>query len=76
MNKKTPFNWTNECQQAFDHIKDLHIQSPVLHMPNPIGNFQLESDTSQEDVEGTLYQLQDDSWVLIGYHSKRLPDSV
>ena len=33
------FKWTNECQQAFDHIKDLCIQPLVLHMPNPIGKF-------------------------------------
>ena len=45
-------------------------------MPNPTGKFWLESDTSWEGVGGTLYQLQDDSWVLIRYHSKRLPDSV
>ena len=74
--RKKHFNWTNKCQQAFDHIKDLCIQPPVLHMPNPTGKFWLESDTSWEGVGGTLYQLQDDSWVLIRYHSKRLPDSV
>ena len=35
--------------------------------------FQLESDTSSEGVRGTLFQKQGDEWVVIGYHSKRLP---
>ena len=30
LKKKNLFNWTNECQQAFDHIKDLCIQPPVF----------------------------------------------
>ena len=44
-----------------------------LNMPNQTGKFQLESDTSREGVGGTLYQFQNDSWLLIGYHSKKLP---
>ena len=35
--------------------------------------FQLESNTSHEGVGGTLFQKQGDKWVVIGYHSKRLP---
>ena len=45
-------------------------------MPTGNGIFRLESDTSREAAGGTLYQWQDDQWVLIGYHSKRLPDAV
>ena len=45
-------------------------------MPAGNGIFRLESDTSREVAGGTLYQLQDEQWALIGYHSKRLPDAV
>ena len=45
-------------------------------MPNQTGKFQLESDTSREGVSRTLYQLQDNNWLLIGYHWKKLPDAV
>ena len=38
--------------------------------------FLLESDTSHEGVRGTLFQKQGDEWVVIGYHSKRLPTSA
>ena len=40
------------------------------------GFFRLESDTSRSAAGGTLYQWQDNEWVLVGYHSKRLPDAV
>ena len=40
------------------------------------GFFRLESDTSRTAAGGTLYQCQDNEWVLVGYQSKRLPDPV
>ena len=40
------------------------------------GFFRLESDTSRTAVGATLYQWQNNEWVLVGYHSKRLPDAV
>ena len=52
------------------------ISLPVLRAPTPEGLFRLESDTSREGVGGTLFQKQGDEWVVIGYHSKRLPTSV
>ena len=33
----------------------------------------MESDTSQEGVGSALLQRQGNEWVVIGYHSKRLP---
>ena len=39
LKKKNLFNWTNKCQQAFDHMKGLCIQPPVLYMLNPTGKF-------------------------------------
>ena len=40
------------------------------------GFFRLESDTSRTAAGATLYQWQNNEWVLVGYHSKRLPDAV
>ena len=45
-------------------------------MPNQKGKFRLESDTSREGVGGTLYLLQGDNWMSIGYHPKKLSDAV
>ena len=74
--KKATFKWTDECQKSFNIIKDCLQKPPVLRMPAINGIFHLESDTSREAAGGTLYQWQDDQWVLIGYHSKRLSDAI
>ena len=47
-----------------------------MKAPTPDSLFQLESDTSREGMGGTLLQKQGDEWVVIGYHSKRLPKSA
>ena len=39
------------------------------------GFFRLKSDTSRTAAGATLYQWQDNQWVLVGYHSKTLPDA-
>ena len=73
--KLKKFKWTEEAEKAFN-IKQLLINSPVLKAPTLDGLFHLESDTSQEGVCGTLLHKQGNEWVVIGYHSKRLPQSA
>ena len=74
--KSKKFKWTEEAEKAFNDIKELLIIPPVLKAPTPDGLFHLESDTSQEGVGGTLPQKQGNELVVIGYHSKRLPQSA
>ena len=74
--KAKKFKWTEEAKKAFHEIKKLLINPPVSKAPTPDGLFQPESDTSREGVGGTLLQKQGNEWVVIGYHSKRLPKSV
>ena len=74
--KAKKFKWTEEAERVFKDIKKLLINPPVLKAPTPDGLFCLERDTSREGVGGTLLQKQGDEWVVIGYHSKRLPKSV
>jgi len=33
--KDVPFNWTSECQHAFDNLKEKFMEEPVLQMPDP-----------------------------------------
>ena len=73
--KAKKFNWTEEAEKAFNEIKKL-LNPPVLKAPTPDGLFRLKSDTLREGVGGTLVQKQGDEWVVIGYHSKRLPKSA
>ena len=74
--KSKKFKWMDEAEKAFNEIKELLASLPVLKAPTPDGLFRLKSDTSREGVGGTLLQKQGDKWVVIGYHSKRLPKSA
>ena len=74
--KYKKLKWTEEVEKAFNDIKKLLINPPVLKAPTPNGLFCLESDTYQEGVGGTLLQKQGNEWVVIGYHSKTLPQSA
>ena len=49
-------------------------KTPVLHMPDKGGRFQLYSDTSKYATGGALYQIQNGKPELIAYSSKRLPE--
>ena len=70
------FKWANKAEKAFKDIKEFLISPPVLKALTLDSLFHLESDTSYEGVGGTLFQKQGDEWVVIGYHSKRLPTSA
>ena len=74
--KHARFVWTDRHQKAFEEIKQLLVKPPVLRMVSGNGFFRLESDTSRTAAGATLYQWQNNEWVLVGYHSKRLPDAV
>ena len=74
--KSKKFKWTEKAEKAFNDIKELLISPPVLKAPTPDGLLHLESDTCREGVGGTLLQKQGNEWVVIGYHSKRLPQSA
>ena len=74
--KHAHFVWTDRHQKAFKDIKQLLVKPPVLRMVSGNGFFRLESDTSRTTAGATLYQWQNNEWVLVGYHSKRLPDAV
>ena len=74
--KLKKFKWTDEAEEAFNDIKKLLVNPPVLKAPTPDGLFRLESDTSREGVGSTLLQKQGNEWVVVGYHLKRLPPST
>ena len=58
--KVKKFKWTEEAERAFNDIKKLLINPPVLKAQTPDGLFRLESDTSREGMGGTLLQKQGD----------------
>ena len=74
--KGIPWDWTEECQEAFDSIKKDLTNPPVLVMPNDKGHFVLVSDTSTIRCGATLYQMIDGEYRVVAYYSKKLPEAV
>ena len=65
MRKGRQFVWGKEQQDTFEEIKRRLQKSPVLHMADKVGRFQLYSDTSKYATGGALYQIQNGKPKLI-----------
>ena len=71
--KKKLIEWTEECQLAFDRLKELCTSTPILAHVDYKKEFQLHTDASELGLGGVLYQA-DDKGVLrvIAYASRSL----
>ena len=58
--KKALVEWTNECHQAFEQLKQLCSQTPILAYANYKKPFKLHTDASENVLGAVLYQEQDD----------------
>ena len=54
--KNTPWEWTSECQNAFQQLKDTLAQEPALLVPDKDKPFTLETDASKVATGAVLYQ--------------------
>ena len=71
--KKALVNWTEECQIAFEHLKHLCSQTPILAYANYTKPFKLHTDASEHGLGAVLYQKQDDNMErVIAYASRAL----
>jgi RNase H-like domain found in reverse transcriptase len=55
--KDKKFEWTTDCQEAFDTMKKQFTEEPVLLMPDQSKPFQIESDASKVATGMVLTQL-------------------
>lgn len=58
LGKDTPWQWTKECQEAFEKLKDLLLNAPVLGQPDYHLPFELSTDASVRGLGGCLEQIQ------------------
>ena len=58
--KKTAVDWTDECQEAFEKLKDLCTTTPILAYANYKKPFQLQTDASDLGLGAVLYQKDDE----------------
>ncbi|CAF3358581.1 unnamed protein product [Rotaria socialis] len=75
-----PFHWSLSCQQAFDHLRHLLIEAPIIAYPQFDKPFILQLDASDVGLSAILAQkLVDDDGVhrehVIGYASRTLSAS-
>lgn len=72
MKKNANFNWTSECQGAFEKLKTKLTQSPILIHPNYNDPFILETDASGFGLGAILTQVRDGKEHPIAYASRSL----
>ena len=70
--KDKPFKWTEECQLAFEDIKQVLISPDVMAFPTDDGQFILDSDASDETIGAVLMQIQSGVEKVIAYGSQTL----
>ena len=70
--KDQKFVWNEECEQAFEALKNALTSTPVLAYPRSDGMFILDSDASNFCVGSVLSQVQDGEEKVILYFSKSL----
>lgn len=70
--KNAVFDWTPECQQAFDTFKHLLVNPPILAFPNWDAEFIIHCDASKTGLGAILSQLDEDNERVIAYWSRTL----
>ena len=74
--KKALVEWSEECQEAFNKLKQLCSQTPILAYANYKKPFKLHTDASENGLGAVLYQKQDDGTdCVIAYASWTLSKS-
>ena len=50
------FEWTDQCSKAFNHLRELLMENPILRYPNPTQGYILYMDASGIGWSGVLTQ--------------------
>jgi len=66
------FLWTEQCQQAFDKLKQTLIAAPLLSFPSEEEKFILDTDASGHGIGAVLSQEQEGTEKVIAYFSRVL----
>ena len=72
MKKDIEFVWTDECQRAFDELKNRLMNGPILALPQNEGTYILDTDASDFRLGAVLSQRQNEGEKVIAYASRTL----
>lgn len=65
------WDWSSDCQHAFDTIKERLTPAPILRRPDYSRNFELHADWSGVGLEAVLVQRDDEGReYVIAYASR------
>lgn len=70
--KDAAWRWTEECQRAFEALKDVLVSAPIMGYPDVHQPFTLVTDASAYGMGAVLSQIQDGAEKVIAYASKTL----
>lgn len=74
--KDTTWEWSPDCEAAFQTLKQRFLDAPILVMPDPSKPFQLECDASKVATGAVLRQKgEDDLWHPCAYLSKSFTET-
>ena len=73
--KTVKFRWTEECQEAFQELKNKLLSAPIMSFPNETGEFILDTDASDVSIGAVLSQIQDGEEKVIVYGSRTLTEA-
>ena len=74
--KTVKFRWTEECQEAFQELKNKLLSAPIMSFPNETGEFILDTDASdvkrycvtRKELLATVFFINYYRHYLIGRH--------
>ncbi|GBG62949.1 hypothetical protein CBR_g34320 [Chara braunii] len=69
----TPWEWTDECEAAFRHLKHALTHYEVLKLPDPDKPFIVTTDANQYGIGAMLAQLEGPKLRPVEYMSKKMP---
>ena len=72
LEKKCPFKWDNECAQAYQELKALLLQEPVVPYPDFTVSYRLYNDASNIGLGAILAQQQEGKERIICCASRTL----
>ena len=74
LEKNIAFEWTQQCQGAFDHLRKCLMTTPILAFPDHSRHFMLDTDASDTGIGAILSQvhLDDGGEAVIAYASRSL----